>query len=249
MNDFETCIVFNDTHFPKQNKRAIGCLLEVIEFIKPQRIVMMGDIMSCDTFSRHDIDKAPKSHWTEDDFYIHSKIEYDETASFLNDINRLVPRAQKIYLLGNHEMWLENWIKRSPQTRRGNFGLKERLPLRGYSVLPHNNFYHIGKLRATHGLFISKNHSRKHVMEMGKSVIYGHTHDSESSSKVNPESEAHMAWSNACLCDMNPDYMVNRPNNWNHGFAIIYVWKNSDFQVDIKRIHHGKVIVHGKEFK
>lgn len=248
MQKIQTWVVFNDVHIEYDNKKAVNCLLKAIDFIKPFGLIANGDIMNCGTFSRHDINKAPKSHWTDSEFLLDSEEEYRQMGGFLDRLQKVSPDSKKVYLLGNHEVWLQEFIKQSPQTRNKLFALENRLPIRPYkwTIYPYRYIFKLGKLRVTHGLYIGQNHAKKHVTALGKSILYGDTHDIESASKVTPESESFMAWSNGCLCDMNPDYLHNKPNNWNHGFAIVYVYPNGNFQVDIKRIQQGKVVVNGK---
>ena len=49
-----------------------------------------------------------------------------------------------------------------------------------------------------------------------------------------------------CLCHKNPDYLKNKPNKWAHGFAVLYVYDDGMFDVDIKRIVNGKFIYNNK---
>ena len=46
-------------------------------------------------------------------------------------------------------------------------------------------------------------------------------------------------WSTGCLSELHPGYMP--VNKWNHGFAVIRVDENGDFEVDNLRIIKVKV--------
>lgn len=254
---FKTWLIANDIHFPKENKAALDCFLQAVSTLKPDGILLNGDIMDCGTFSRHDIFQPPKCHWTDSQFYDAAWDDFNPMNAFLDIIDDLVPKAQKIYNLGNHEEWLLQFIKTSPSTRQPLFGMEERLNLRkrGWKVNKYKDIFKLGKLRVVHTLFDSgkggggsggKHHSSKHLDVMGASTIYGHFHDIQCASKITPEKDAHMAFSNGCLCDLNPEYLRNGPTNWSHGFAIVYTFPNGNFQVDLKRIVGGKVIVSGQ---
>jgi hypothetical protein len=244
-------LVVNDVHLPKQNKVAVNCMFKAMELIKPDGVTLNGDIMDCGVFSRHDRFSPPKCHWTDTQFYDASKKDYQEMNAFLDRIDRIVPKARKRYELGNHECWLQDFISESPKIRQGRFGFEERLSLkkRGYEVYQYNDFMNLGKLKVTHGIYSCQNHAKKHLQEMGTSVLYGHLHNIEVASKVTPARVSHMAWANGCLCNLNPAYLRNKPQNWNHSFALVYVWPKGDFQVDIIRIQQGKCVVWGKEVK
>lgn len=242
-------VIVNDIHIPKQSKPAVQAFLKAVELIKPHGITLNGDIMDCGTFSRHDINKQPKCNWSDSQFYQRSKHEYAQMNDFLDKIDRAAPKARKRYELGNHEVWIQEFIKESPESRESLFGFEPRLSLkkRGYTVYQYGDIMRVGKLRVTHGLYSCKNHAKKHLDVMGKSILYGHLHNIEVASKVSPEAISHMAWANGCLCEMNPAYLRNKPQDWNHGFAVVYVWPSGVFQVDLVRIQNGKCIVWGQE--
>lgn len=207
--------------------------------------------MDAGTFSRHDRFKFPKQHWTDSQFYEASKYEYDEANLVLDQIDKIAPKARKRFGFGNHEEWINSYIEESPSIRLPRFSIENRLDLksRGYEVFRYNDFMRLGKLRVTHGIYSCSNHAKKHLEVMGASILYGHLHNIEVASKVTPESTSHMAWANGCLCDLNPAYLKNRPQNWNHSFAIVYVWPNQEFQVDVVRIQKGRCVVWGEEIR
>lgn len=242
-------VVLNDIHIPNENRKALSCALQAIKHIKPNGITLNGDIMDCGVFSRHDRHKLPKSTWTDSQFYKASAYDYRRMEVFLDAIDAAAPRARKRYELGNHEVWLQDFIAESPITRVPKFSLEHRLALkkRKYRVYGYNDFMRLGKLYVTHGIYTGQNHAKKHLQEMGASILYGHLHNIEVASKVTPAKTSHMAWANGCLCNMNPAYLRNKPQNWNHSFAVVYTWPGGDFQVDIVRIQNGRCVVHGKE--
>lgn len=249
MSKLKKAIVLNDIHIPKQNKAALSCALKSMKLIKPDYVILNGDIMDCGFCSRHSRFHPPKCNWTDSQFFNAAKKDYQQMNWFLDQVEKNAPKAQKIYQLGNHEMWLKDFIKESPQTRQGLFGLEERLSLkkRKYKVLTYNQPIKLGKLKIIHGTYTSQHHAKKHVESYASSVLYGHLHDIQVYSKVTDDAITHMGWCNGCLCDLNPDYLRNKPQNWSHGFAVVYVWPNGHFQVDVIRIHKGRCVVEGKE--
>jgi hypothetical protein len=251
----EVWTIANDIHIPKHNVKALNCWYENIKEIKPKGIILNGDIFDCGFCSRHDIFTPPKCHWSDDDFYEASVKDYEEGIKFFDTLQRLARGATKIFNLGNHEVWLTDFIAKAPKSRSALFGLDERFQLKkkGWKINPYKKIFKLGKLRVVHTLFDSnsrgggRHHAAKHIDTMGASVIYGHFHDIQISSKVTPEAISHMAWCNGCLCELNPAYLRNGPQNWSHGFANVYLRKSGNFQVDLLRIIEGKVVVHGKE--
>lgn len=243
-------VVLNDIHIPNENKKALSCAMKVIEEIKPNGVTLNGDIGDCATFSRHTRFAPPKCHWSDSQYLAASKHEYDKMNKFLDHLDHIAPKARKRYEMGNHELWVSDFVNESKEARFKQFDLATRLKLkaRGYELYKYNDFIKLGKLNITHGIYVGSNHAKKHVDAMGSSILYGHNHDIQVYSKVTPDKQSHMAWCNGCLSNLNPEYMRNRPQNWSHGFAIVYVWPNGEFQVDIIRIQNGKCVVNGKEF-
>lgn len=244
-----TEIIASDIHVPYENKAALSCFIKAIKEIKPDGVTLNGDIGDWDTFSRHDISRSPKSHWNEEIFYNESIHQYNSMNKLLNSIDKYAPNARKRWAHGNHEMWVYDFIKGNPRARTELFDLDRRLNLkdRGYKLYPYNSFMRLGKLRVTHGIYVGQHHAKKHLLAVQHSVLYGHNHDIQMHSIVTAEGEARMGFGAGCLCDMNREWMRNRPNNWSHGFAVVYVWPNGAFQVDLIRINNGKCIVQGKE--
>ena len=254
-NKHKIWLVASDVHIPEENSSVVDCWLQTVDLLKPAGIILNGDIMNCGTFSRHDIFSAPKCHWTDSEFLEASSPDFDRMNAFLDAIQKISPKSKKIFNMGNHEEWLNEFIKRSPRARNRLFSFEERLLLtdRSWKVVDYRKFSKIGKLRVTHTLFDSrsgggggKHHAAKHVETMGASILYGHYHDIQTASKVTPERNSHMAWCAGCLCDLNPGYLRNGPQNWSHGFAVVYLFPDNNFQVDIKRVVKGKVVVNGK---
>ena len=54
-----------------------------------------------------------------------------------------------------------------------------------------------------------------------------------------------------CLKDIekDEDWLLGRPVNWNHGFALVHFWSNGNFIVEVVEILKGKTIFRGEEIK
>ena len=121
---------------------------------------------------------------------------------------------------------------------------------RGYEYHPYNRkkLLKIGKLNFTHGKFISKYHSFKHLDVYGESIMYGHTHDLQRHTKTGVGGTI-SSWSLGCLKDIEGDeaWLSGRLTNWNHAFAIIDWFKNGDYKVEVIEIINGKTTLWGQE--
>ncbi len=51
-----------------------------------------------------------------------------------------------------------------------------------------------------------------------------------------------------CLCNMNPLFMKDRAHKWSHGFAVLYIYENGFFDIDLKRIVDGRFVYNNKMY-
>jgi hypothetical protein len=155
---------------------------------------------------------------------------------------------ERHFVQGNHEVWLDKFVIRYPYLAHYRTEKALNLKDRGYEYHPYNRkqLLKIGKLRFTHGKYTSKYHSFKHLDMYGKSIMYGHTHDLQRHTKTH-EGGTISAWSLGCLKDIeaDEDWLGGRLTNWNHAFAIVNVYSNNDFNVEIVEIIDGKACLWG----
>jgi len=109
---------------------------------------------------------------------------------------------------------------------RGYIELQNNLP-KGWNIVsmnmpyrptPHAVLIHGGSRSGIH-------HAKAIVSAYHKTVFYGHFHTKQAFMDVSPidVQEYYLGESVACLCNLNPDFMKNRPNAWTHGFLIMYI--------------------------
>lgn len=232
----------SDTHAPHVDRRAWSTLLEFVAYFKPQRIVHLGDNFDMYQVSRFDTDPKRVLKFQED---ISAGIE------LLTDLRAAAPKAEFHLVEGNHERrWLK-YLWSNPKICSLDvlrpeviFGLGA-LDIRWWpeeSVLDINGFV------CTHGTRVSKHagmSAKAELEKWGTSGISGHTHRLAEFNLSNYGGD--YSWlENGCLCELNPHYIVGRPN-WQHGFAIgdFNEGQATIHQLRIDRqyrvLHHGKV--------
>ena len=171
----------------------------------------------------------------------------------MNQIDRSLDKAgckERHFIQGNHEVWLDKFVTRYPYLNRYMAENALKIKERGYEYHPYNRkkLLKIGKLNFTHGKFISKYHSFKHLDVYGESIMYGHTHDLQRHTKTGAGGTI-SSWSLGCLKDISTDeaWLNGRLTNWNHAFAIIDWFKNGDYKVEVVEIINGKTTLWGQE--
>lgn len=230
-------LVIADVHVPFHDPKAINAAFEYGQAEKVDGVLILGDLQDC----------AAVSYWKQArrDF----NKETEATIDFLDYLRGAFPDARIVYKPGNHEYrlpayYMSNAIElaESPlATMETILGFEQR----GIEFLDYYQIVMAGKLPMIHGHEV-QNISRAVNMARGLFLrtktyslcAHGHT------TSMHPEKDLNgrliMCWSIGCLCDLSPDYAPY--NNWNHGFALVNVEKDGNFEVINRRVlPNGKV--------
>ncbi len=226
---YKKALVLNDLHIPFSCLPAVELALDVGDVLKPDRIFLDGDIIDCweiSNFIKNPL-RRKKNNLVE---------EIAQGREWLHQLRRRFPKAEIIYILGNHEYrWIRNLATNAPELAglRG-LSLAEQLgcPEEQIEVIDSGNresSYQWKKLLIGHF-----NSARKHsgytarglIEDKGISLIQAHCHRGGASFKRHWDRDI-VGYENFCLCDRNPEY-VDRPN-WQLGFCNVYMDNDSDF--------------------
>ena len=241
-------IAWPDTHIPQHDPSAVDVAAQVVEWWSPELLVILGDFLDC----------TPVSHW------LKNKRKTTEGLRLRDDFNagnRLLDKITKsinhlVYLEGNHEDWIWDAIEANPEFEGLidlSLGLKFEARRANHKVthLRYGKCYKQGHLTFTHGIYTGKHHAARHVEAYGRNVIYGHLHDVQTHVKVCPidVNEKHMGISMGCLCNKNPQFMENKPNNWCHCVGVGEFRADGGFNVYPVVICNGVASFGGKTFR
>jgi len=240
-------ILLPDIHHPHHSKPCLNLVNQLIKDIKPDYLIYQGDQLNMDTLC----------HWNEDkQREMEGKRLLSEYEAFDREIlkphEKLTgPKCKKVWLIGNHEYWVEKYLDNHP----GFEGIIEpenylKLKARGFEIIKFNDIYKIGKLNVIHGYYTNQYHAAKTVTAFEGNVVYAHAHTSQEFTKTTPRDikDFHSATSLPCLCDLNPDYMKNRPSSWVNGFGVVYVLPNGNFNLYRVIIADNSFVFNGKHY-
>ena len=160
-----------DLHHPYHNKRLWTNILRFCEDFEPDAFVFGGD----------NLDLEVVSHWVGNR---RRKVEgkrlkkdylrfNNEVLSPLDDI--LSDDAERIFLLGNHEDWVEQYIDEHPEVE-GFFEVRNNLDIGKWDVYEYGEVAKIGKLHFIHGTYITIHNAMKTAQVYGRNIVYGHGH-------------------------------------------------------------------------
>ena len=244
-------IVTHDKHFPLHDKKAINVVCKAIEFIKPDAYIDLGDTGEWELFSRH--------HWKNKE---KPPLEVlipmlDKEVKSVNDGMDIIDKAldsvgckERYFIQGNHELWLDEFVTKHPYLPEYMTENALKLKERGYEYWEYisDDKLKIGKLNFTHGDFAQIHHAKKHLAAYKENIMYGHTHDLQRFTETGLGG-TQSSWSMGCLKDTKAKknkFLRGNLNNWNHAFAIVDIFNNDDFKVEVVEIIRGRTTVWGK---
>jgi predicted phosphodiesterase len=224
---FKTVVVINDVHVPFHDERAVALVFAYIGTLQPDMIILNGDIL--DFYQVSDFAKDP-------DRTVRLVDELRTARELLERLRDLVPKAEIVYIEGNHEHRLHRFlIKQAPELKglRG-LSVSEQLDLDDlgirYIECPADQFIDtylelvpgrllVGHFKALRGNAGATAHAL--LDQYAASIIDGHCHSAGFAHKTLAGGKVVGAWENGCLCDLDPHYM--RQRKWLHAFAVAYI--------------------------
>ena len=242
-----------DLHYPHHNKQAWDAFLKCLKAIKPNVLILGGDIL----------DNAALSHWNKSKIGLLAQMPSpgemykDFNKDVLLPLRRIVGNSCYIaYLLGNHEDWVRLAEEGHPHVRdyRVDRNVDCVDEIIQYVRSPEelrrgiHNHFNLGKLYFIHGYATNQYHARKIADEYNRPIRYGHMHDIQTYTHRTAVDvgDFHVAKCCGCMCDLYPSYGRNRPNGWVHAFQSGEVLQDGSFSDDVHVIVDGKFRANGK---
>lgn len=251
--------IFPDIHFPEHDKKALKCALKAHEILKPTYSLFLGDVMDCGLFSTHAKKTIPES------------LGYDFLKKEVEPTNKLLDQVQDqthkhtYFLCGNHEERIQRWSANNGSVAMSLFNMLDPCRVlsesrKNFTMIPYNiptgdrmGFVQIApNLVAVHGWSFAKNAARIHLdRSRSQSIIFGHTHRAQMECGRDPwTGKLIKAFSPGCLSKLQPLYAVGgSPTDWSHGFAIVYVGRNSWTEYIVNIVNGYCVLPDGQEVK
>jgi len=211
--------------------------------VHPEIIIYLGDAMEMGCFC----------HWNK------GKPRLMEGKRYVRDCQHMRERIEKlrpcckrmIFMKGNHEAWLDRYVDEHPALEgKLDLGIDLGLNEMDIEIVEENAILTIGKINFIHGWFTNKYHAQATIQAIADNVFYGHTHDVQMAvPRMRPDQEPHIAMSIGCLCNRNPHYRRNQPNNWVNAFGIFEVRGDGSFTPYVPIIINGAFSYGGEIWK
>lgn len=244
-------VVASDFHFPLQDDAAVAIFLETVRQLKPERVILNGDLPDLLALSRYP--KDVRHVWG-------LKDEAETYSKFLYELEQVLPKdAQLVEIDANHSgngtesRWWRYLSERIPELLQHPRAMTEmtyqrwwhpdwsRIEMLPEIVLHDDLLVTHGDMARKWGGYTAKAHSERYV----NSVMHGHTHRMGSHIRRVPAvgvrgEQVIRAYEIGCLCQLNPGYTA--VPDWSQGFAVV-VGNGSSYAVELVNIIEGRATV------
>ncbi len=230
----DSTLVIGDTHIaPDQDLRRAKWLGRLINEVKPNRVLFIGDFLTFDSLSDWDKNKRAKMEARRYQKDIDSGKEFLKLMYWEMDET---PKGGFILCEGNHEHRLRRYLDIDP-TFEGSIDYVEDLGIESWKVIPYKEYY---KYKGVHFTHVPINESGKPVG--GKSacarslelvdgnIVFGHTHKL-SSSCVHRHGSKHLsqALNVGCYFEHIDDYALGSITSYWRGVVLIDHYETGSF--------------------
>lgn len=247
----KTALIIPDCHIPYHDKRAYKLMLKVGRYLKPDEVTILGDYADFYCISGHKKSPAVKRRLLLE--------EVPEVNKHLDELDRLFPRAKKVFIEGNHEFRLERYLEeKCPEllgvtstqhifdfNRRRNWKFLPYKPSQKHKILG-------SYLYARHEP--SGNSAKATSTKALCSLVYGHIHRIEESHTVGLLGTNHVCFSVGWIGDKTLDKVfdyVKGHHQWQLGFGVVYVDPKTGYfyHEKIHILDNYTCVVNGKLFR
>lgn len=233
---------------PLHDPRAWETTLKFLSDFKPQDFFFGGDILDCGVISHHNKGKIRK---TEEDRLMRDAEECRREV--IRPIEALLPKdGQKVYIVGNHEDWLDDFVDEHPALE-GLMDISTLLKLDKWKVIPNGRGVDYGRLHFLHGDTVGGGDAcaKNGVVNYERNVRFGHHHTYQVYTKTSPIDRElpHTGIAVPCLCSKDVGYMGRKPHKWVQGFEWGYMADKGPFSDNIAVIINGGVFINGKKYQ
>lgn len=270
-------IILPDPQIPFHDEGAMDVALQLVQDVKPDKIICVGDLLDLASFGRFAQRPEFAAQTQEAVIYAHK---------FFVTLRKMCPTAEIAVLEGNHDKRMETSILANAMHA---YGLRRADDLEGYPVMsvpylcafdqldvewvggyPANRYWVNDNLQVRHGQRVKSSGSTAKLVSDDErvSTIFGHTHRIESHFKtvnVRHGGKTSAAYSIGCLCkidgavpsakggnDLKGDYVQNY-EDWQQAVCVVnYEDGDGSFNVNtvyINNFDNYKATYNGKTYE
>lgn len=231
--------ILSDIHVPYHDETAVRVAVDHLLEVGVDGLILNGDIADFYAISRYMKDPAQR------DF----SGELVAVRQFIAWIRQTFPEIPIVFKSGNHEERWNHWLwQHAPEISEQpmmSLAAWLHLDIHDITLVDDKRPILAGRLPVMHGhekgtgISAPVNQARGAFLRLHHTVLEGHGHRTSVHCEPDMWHSETTCWSTGCLCDLRPDYA--RLNKWNHGFAVVDVHADGEFDVENLRIVGEKV--------
>lgn len=257
----KSAVILPDLQIPFEDKEAVSVALQIVEDVKPDKIILLGDALDLSAWSKY-VQRPEWATATQD-----AIIELHKLLAHLRKTN---PTADIVVLAGNHELRMGNNLLMNAQAA---YGLKRADDMEGWPVMsvpylcafdqlgveyvdgyPANRHWINERLQVRHGSISRSGGSTAKAVSNDErvSTIFGHVHRIETQYKtvnVYGGGRTNFAHTPGCLCRIDGhvpstkggiDQRTNQPvenyENWQQGLSVVS-YQDGDAPFSLEQVY------------
>lgn len=211
----ERILIIPDCHRPFHHELAWRLMIKIGRFVKPDRIIVLGDFADLASFSMHEPDDVDETTLKE---------ELTSANEGLDELDALGAR-HKHFISGNHTQRMIRFLARHAPQLAGVVTMPKllRLEERGWTWTPYRKTLKIGKVNFTHDTGKSgQNAHRAAAASYMASAVIGHTHRCAYEVRGRINGSAYVAAMFGWLGDPDKITYTHEANahEWAHGIGL-----------------------------
>lgn len=217
-SDARKAVILPDLQIPYHDEKALQVALEVVRDVKPDKLVILGDLLDLESFSRFDNLPLSKEYSTS------TQEAIIRTHQLMVELRKLCPTAEIVVLEGNHDKRIMQDVYKN---NKASFGLKRANEPEGWPVLsvpflcafedldidyidgyPANRYWINENLQVRHGHKVRSGASTAKAVadDERTTTIFGHVHRLETQYKTVQTfdgGKTNAAHAIGCLCKID----------------------------------------------
>lgn len=240
MPSYEKWAIFGDLQVPFHDPRAVELAAQVIEEYNPDHVIDNGDVIDFWSISKH----QPRRN--EILVSLSLQEEIDRTISLQDKLLRGTrQKCKKHKIDGNHEDRLERFLGTGTQSALGSLRALHMDEVFQYKKRGWNSYKPYGEgvwitnnLFVYHGTYVGNTPGdsvKKEIINLGASVIMGHTHR-RADLRFKQGKHEHRGIESGCLCQLSSSYKAM--TNWSHAITLVNKYDDRHWDADVIDIIH-----------
>jgi len=228
--DMEMYFVLPDPHYPFQNQKLMKKVHQCILDNNPiAGVCISGDWLDLFTLGSYNANSLGLLR------DISLDEEYESGLKGIEELERVLPEyARRMFLYGNHE---DRYFRELNKRDNAKYGRMLQHPTEalkleelGYEVKTNwkDDYFTIGDLDITHGVYFNIHCAKKHLEMHGNNIMFGHTHRIQTHYTGNGA-----GYNIGTLCDLTSNAFGYMPRmtreQWSNGFAVVTVYNGKSY--------------------